>query len=153
MSESDPQLLVSTEWLEDHLGAPDLKLLDASWYLPDMGRDAKAEFAERRIPGAQYFDIDEIADTESGLPHTAPPVEKFISRVRAMGIGDGHRVVVYDGMGLFSAARVWWMFRYFGKRDVAVLDGGLPKWLAEGQRTAPCRHRRRPGARRRSPWR
>ena len=133
MAQDEPDLLVSTGWLEAHLGAPDLRILDASWYLPDEGRDARAEFAARHIPGARFFDIDDISDSRSALPHMAPPVEKFVSRMRALGVGDGHRVVVYDGAGLFSAARVWWLFRHFGKRDIAVLDGGLPKWLAEGR--------------------
>ncbi|MBA3324505.1 MAG: 3-mercaptopyruvate sulfurtransferase [Rhodobacteraceae bacterium] len=133
MSASDPQLLVSTDWLAGHLGAPDLRVLDASWHLPDAGRDAKAEFEAGHIPGARFFDIDAISDEQSDLPHMAPPVEKFVSRMRAMGVGDGHRVVVYDSLGLFSAARVWWLFRLFGKEDVAVLDGGLPKWKAEGR--------------------
>ncbi|NNU79317.1 3-mercaptopyruvate sulfurtransferase [Halovulum dunhuangense] len=133
MAQDDPQLLVSTEWLDRHLGAPDLKVLDASWYLPAEGRDPKAEYDAGHIPSARFFDIDEISDAKSDLPHMAPPVEKFVSRMRAMGIGDGHRVVVYDGAGLFSAARVWWLFRLFGKRDCAVLDGGLPKWKAEGR--------------------
>jgi thiosulfate/3-mercaptopyruvate sulfurtransferase len=129
----DPQTLVSTEWLAAHMGAPDLRVLDGSWHMPDTGRDPRAEFAQAHIPGAQFFDIDEIADTTSALPHMLPSAEKFVSRVRAMGIGDGHQVVVYDTAGLFSAARVWWMFRVFGHRAVAVLDGGLPKWLAEGR--------------------
>ena len=133
MTVDDPKTLVSTAWLEAHLKDPDLRVLDASWYLPAMGRDGRAEYATRHIPGARYFDIDEISDQRSELPHMAPPPEKFISRMRAMGIGDGHQVVVYDGMGLFSAPRVWWTFRLMGKSDVAVLDGGLPKWLAEGR--------------------
>lgn len=132
MPHSDPKTLVSTDWLAKHLKDPDLRILDASWYLPDMARDAKAEYAAAHIPGARFFDIDEIADLRSDLPHTVPPVEKFLSRVRAMGVGDGHQIVVYDGMGLFSAARVWWMFRLMGHKDIAVLDGGLPKWQAEG---------------------
>lgn len=132
MPQSDPQLLVSTTWLADHLGAPDLRILDASWYLPGMKRDGYAEYLAAHIPGARFFDIDEISDAASDLPHMAPPVEKFVSRMRAMGIGDGHRIVVYDGAGLFSAARVWWLFRLMGKTDVAVLDGGFPKWQAEG---------------------
>ncbi|MEL6518220.1 MAG: 3-mercaptopyruvate sulfurtransferase, partial [Pseudomonadota bacterium] len=103
-----------------------------SYYLADMGRDAKAEYASAHIPGARFFDIDEISDHRSELPHMVPPVEKFMSRMRAMGVGDGHQVVVYDGAGLFSAARVWWLFRLMGKTDVAVLDGGFPKWQAEG---------------------
>ncbi|MEL6678853.1 MAG: 3-mercaptopyruvate sulfurtransferase, partial [Pseudomonadota bacterium] len=133
MPTTDPQELVTTEWLEAHLNAPDLRILDASWYLPAEGRDARAEYLAGHIPGARFFDIDEISDGSSSLPHMAPPVEKFISRMRAMGVGDGHRVIVYDGAGLFSAARVWWLFRHMGKTDVAVLDGGLPKWRAEGR--------------------
>ena len=129
----DPKTLVSTDWLAAHLRDPDLRLLDASWYLPAMNRDAKAEYAAGHIPGARFFDIDEISDLRSDLPHMAPPVEKFIARMRAMGVGDGHQVVVYDGQGLFSAARVWWLFRLMGKTDIAVLDGGLPKWKAEGR--------------------
>lgn len=129
----DPKTLVSTEWLAAHLKDPDLRVLDASWYMPDSGRNARAEFDAGHIPGARFFDIDDISDHRSNLPHMAPPTEKFISRLRAMGVGDGHQVVVYDGSGLFSAARVWWLFRLMGKMDVAVLDGGLPKWRAEGR--------------------
>ena len=129
----DPKTLVSTDWLERHLKDPDLRVLDASWYLPTSGRDAKAEYAAAHIPGARFFDIDEISDHRSDLPHMAPPPEKFVARMRAMGVGDGHQVVVYDGAGLFSAARVWWLFRLMGKTDIAVLDGGLPKWQAEGR--------------------
>ena len=131
--QDDPRTLVSTDWLARHLRDPDLRVLDASWYLPDAGRDAKAEYAVAHIPGARFFDIDEISDQRSSLPHMAPPPEKFISRMRAMGVGDGHQVVIYDGAGLFSAARVWWTFRLMGKTDVAVLDGGFPKWQAEGR--------------------
>ena len=131
MPNSNPKTLVSTGWLARHLKDPDLRVLDASWYLPDMNRDARAEYDAGHIPGARFFDIDEISDQRSDLPHMAPPSEKFISRMRAMGIGDGHQVVVYDGAGLFSAARVWWLFRLMGKQDVAVLDGGFPKWKAE----------------------
>ena len=129
----DPKTLVSTDWLAAHLKDPDLRILDASWFMPDAGRNAKAEYAAAHIPGARFFDIDDISDQRSNLPHMAPPVEKFMSRMRAMGVGDGHQVVVYDGSGLFSAARVWWTFRLMGKTDVAVLDGGFPKWQAEGR--------------------
>lgn len=132
MPDSDPKTLVSTDWLKDHLRDPDLRILDASWYLPAEGRDARAEYDAAHIPGARFFDIDEISDQRSDLPHMAPPVEKFMSRLRKMGVGDGHQVVVYDGAGLFSAPRVWWLFRLMGKTDVAVLDGGFPKWQAEG---------------------
>lgn len=131
----DPRTLVSTDWLAAHLRDPDLRIIDASWYLPAMGRDARAEYQAEHIPGARFFDIDEIADLRSALPHMAPPAEKFISRMRAMGIGDGHQVVVYDGAGILSAPRVWWTFRLMGKTDVAVLDGGLAKWKAEGHPT------------------
>jgi thiosulfate/3-mercaptopyruvate sulfurtransferase len=133
MPADDPRTLVSTDWLAAHLGDPDLRILDGSYYLPQMNRDARAEYDEAHIPGARFFDIDEICDQRSELPHMAPPPEKFISRMRAMGVGDGHQVVVYDGMGMFSAARVWWTFQLMGKTDVAVLDGGLPKWKAEGR--------------------
>ncbi|MEM7505619.1 MAG: 3-mercaptopyruvate sulfurtransferase [Pseudomonadota bacterium] len=135
MPTSDPELLVSTDWLAERLNAPDIRILDASMHMPDTGRDARAEYAAGHIPNARFFDIDDVADAKSPLPHMLPPTDKFISRVRKMGIGDGHRVVVYDQTGLFSAARAWWMFRVFGHTDVAVLDGGLPKWLAEGRPT------------------
>lgn len=133
MPHSDPRTLVSTDWLARHLADPDLRILDASWYLPGSTRDPHAEYQAAHVPGARFFDIDEISDTASALPHMAPPPEKFMSRCRAMGVGDGHQVVVYDGAGLFSAARVWWLFRHMGHMDVAVLDGGLPKWRAEGR--------------------
>lgn len=133
MSADDPRTLVSTDWLEAHLRDPDLRILDASWYLPDAGRDGRAEYDAAHIPGARFFDIEEISDHRSDMPHMAPSTEKFISRMRAMGVGDGHQVVIYDGAGLFSAARVWWLFKLMGKNDVAVLDGGLPKWQAEGR--------------------
>ena len=135
MAMDDPKTLVSTDWLAAHLNDPDLRILDGSWFLPTMNRDGRAGYDAAHIPGARFFDIDEIADTRSSLPHMAPPVEKFISRMRAMGIGDGHQVVVYDQAGIFSAPRVWWTFRLMGKMDIAVLDGGLPKWMAEGRPT------------------
>jgi len=125
--------LVSTDWLLEHIDAPDIRIVDASWYMPDEGRDPRAEYAEEHIPGAVFFDIDEIADLDNPLPHMLPPQEKFASRVRKLGLGDGNRIVVYDGAGLFSAARVWWMFRVFGHEDVAILDGGLPKWKRENK--------------------
>jgi thiosulfate/3-mercaptopyruvate sulfurtransferase len=131
MATSDPTLLVSTEWLAERLNAPDIRILDGSLYLPGDPRNARQEYLNAHIPGARFFDIDEISDHHSPLPHMLPPVEMFVSRVRKMGIGDGHRVIVYDQQGLFSAARLWWTFRVFGHQDVAVLDGGLPKWLAE----------------------
>jgi thiosulfate/3-mercaptopyruvate sulfurtransferase len=131
----DPKTLVSTEWLEAHLKDPDLRIFDASWFMPGSDQNAKANYTACHIPNARFFDIDEISDQRSDLPHTAPPVEKFISRMRALGVGDGHQVVVYDQAGIFSAPRVWWLFKLMGKTDIAVLDGGLPKWLAEGRPT------------------
>ncbi len=135
MSDFPPNTLVSTDWLETHLNSPDVRVVDASWYLPDDARDPKAEYAAEHIPGAVFFDIDEIADSASPFPHMLPSAEKFSSRVRQMGLGDGNRIVVYDGAGLFSAARVWWMFNIMGHEDVAVLDGGFPKWQSEGRPT------------------
>lgn len=126
--------LVSTEWLAEHLDAPDVRVVDASWYLPGAARDPKAEYKAGHIPGAVFFDIDEICDLTSPLPHMLPSSEKFSARVRKMGLGDGNRIVVYDGGAPFAAARVWWMFRAFGHDDVMVLDGGFAKWKAEGRR-------------------
>ncbi|MCY3875662.1 MAG: 3-mercaptopyruvate sulfurtransferase [Rhodobacteraceae bacterium] len=132
MPDDDNTILVSTDWLRHRLNSPDIRVFDASWYLPADGRDPRAEYEAAHIPGARFFDIDEISDSDSSLPHMVPQPEKFASRMRSMGVGDGHQVVVYDGAGLFSAARVWWLFRHMGKTDVAVLDGGFPKWVAEG---------------------
>jgi thiosulfate/3-mercaptopyruvate sulfurtransferase len=135
--------LRSTDWLADHLHAPDLVILDASYYLSTMNRDAEAEFLAGHIPGAQRFDIDAVKDKESDLPHMMPPSTVFQSACRKLGIGDGKSVLVYDGAGLFSAPRVWWMFRTFGVDRVFILDGGLPKWQAEGREieTGPARSR------------
>jgi thiosulfate/3-mercaptopyruvate sulfurtransferase len=128
-----PKNLVSTDWLHDRLKAPDLAVLDASWYLPAQNRDGKAEYLARHIPGAVHFDIEEISDHSSSLPHMMPPPEQFARQMGELGIGDRMTIVVYDGAGLFSAPRVWWMLRVFGARDVRILDGGFPKWLSEGR--------------------
>ena len=133
MSYMNPEALVTTDWLADHQGAPDVRIVDASWHMPSAGRDARAEFEAVHIPGAVFFDIDEIADSDCGLPHMLPAPEKFSARMRKMGLGDGNRIVVYDSTGVSAAARVWWTFRVFGHGDVAVLDGGLQKWRAEGR--------------------
>jgi thiosulfate/3-mercaptopyruvate sulfurtransferase len=125
--------IVSTEWLAEHLSAPDIRVVDATYYLPHEGKNARAEYEDEHIPGAVFFDIDAIKALDSDLPHMIPPPEVFSARVRKLGLGDGNRIVVYDRQGLFSAARVWWMFRVFGHNDIAVLDGGLPKWKAEGR--------------------
>lgn len=135
MAQDDPKTLVSTGWLSAHLKNPDLRVLDATWVLPHVELDPKAGYAAAHIPGARFFDIDEISDNRSELPHMVPPVEKFMSKMRAMGVGDGHQVIVYDQTGLSSAARVWWLFKLMGQENVAVLDGGLPKWIAEGRGT------------------
>ena len=132
MARDDPKTLVSTQWLAAHLKDPDLRVLDASWYLPGSKRDPFAEYQAAHIPGARFFDLDDVSDHRSDLPHMVPPVEKFMSRMRAIGVGDGHQIVVYDGSGLFSAPRVWWLFKLMGQMDIAVLDGGFPKWQAEG---------------------
>ncbi len=133
MTYANPESLVSTAWLADHLSSPDIRIVDATYYLPMQNKDARAEYSQRHIPGAVFFDIDEIADTGVDLPHMLPSPEKFSARMRKLGLGDGNRIIVYDGQGLMSAARVWWALRAFGHKDVAVLDGGLPKWLAEGR--------------------
>ncbi len=125
--------LVSTEWLAEHLDAPDVRVADASWYLPQANRDAKAEYAAAHIPGAVFFDIDDLSDEKSALPHMLAPAPKFASRLRKLGLGDGNLIVVYDGAGIYSSPRAWWMLRSMGHRDVAVLDGGLPKWRREGR--------------------
>ncbi|MGE4012358.1 MAG: 3-mercaptopyruvate sulfurtransferase [Alphaproteobacteria bacterium] len=129
----NPDALVSTDWLAAHLDVPDIRIVDASWYLPAEKRDPKAEFLDAHIPGAVFFDIDDISDTDQPLPHMVASPIKFSFRVRKLGLGDGNRIVAYDSAGLFSAARVWWNFRYMGHTDVAVLDGGLPKWIKEGR--------------------
>ncbi len=127
---ADP--VVSGAWLAARLDAPDVRVIDATWFMPGESNDALALYATRRIPGAIFFDIDSIADIDSPLPHMLPSPEKFASRMRKLGIGDGSRVVVYDNQGLFSAARVWWTFRAMGHEDVFVLDGGFPAWEAAG---------------------
>jgi thiosulfate/3-mercaptopyruvate sulfurtransferase len=124
--------VTETDELARELDAPDLVIIDASWHMPGAG-DARGEYLAEHIPGAIFFDIDEIADTKSILPHMLPPPEKFSSRMRSMGVGDGSRIVVYDSQGLYSAARVWWTFRVMGVEDVSVLNGGLPKWKREGR--------------------
>lgn len=132
MTNANSEALVSTEWLAAHLQAPDVRVVDASWFMPSAGRNAREEYEAEHIPGAVFFDVEEISDTANPLPHMLPAPEKFASRVRRLGLGNGHKVVIYDSNGFTTAAaRVWWMFRVFGHRDVAVLDGGLPKWRQE----------------------
>jgi len=127
--------LVSTEWLHDHLGDDNLCILDCSWHLPAAKRNAKAEFESTHISGAQFFDIDAISDAETPLPHMLPSPQKFATEVTKLGATNGSKIICYDSVGLFSVSRVWWMFKVFGHDNVAVLDGGLKKWLAEGRAT------------------
>ena len=136
--QDDPKTLVSTEWLAAHLKDPDLRILDGSWYLPQQGRDAKAEYDAATSParGSSILTRSRITVRTCRIWH--PRSRKFMSRLRAMGVGDGHQVVVYDGAGLMSAARVWWLFRLMGQDNIAVLDGGMPKWQAEGARSKIC---------------
>lgn len=136
--------LVSTEWLAANLGAPDLVVVDGSWHLPPTGRSGAAEYREQHIPGAVFFDLDAISDQATDLPHMLPDAHTFSRMVGALGIGDGLRIVVYDSAGFFSAPRVWWTFKAFGASDVMLLDGGLPKWLAEARPTDSDPVRRAP---------
>ncbi len=133
MSARLPDPLVSTEWLAAHLGEPDLKVIDATFYLPHLGRDAAAEFAQAHLPGAVFFDIEAIADHANPLPHMLPDAKAFADAVGALGIAAGDRVVAYGGKGLIASARAWWMFRVFGHDRVAVLDGGSGRWKQEGR--------------------
>ena len=125
--------LVSTDWLAERLGDPRLKVLDATWLMPGEPGDPKAAFEAGHIPGARFFDIDEVADRSTDLPHMAPSPEQFAEQVGAMGIGEKDVIVAYDQLGLRSAPRAWWTFRLFGAEEVYVLDGGLPLWKAEGR--------------------
>ena len=128
-------IFVTPDWLHARLSAPDIVVLDASWYLPAQGRDAAGEYRAAHVPGAIRFDLDAMSDDARGLPHMLLSPVAFSARMRALGIGDGAQIVVYDGMGLFSAPRVWWMLRTYGVRDVAILEGGLPAWIAAGYAT------------------
>ena len=130
-----PSALVTTEWLAAHLGRRNVRVVDGSWHMPQLGRNARAEFAEAHIPGAVFFDIDAVADTRTSLPHMLPSAAAFARHMSGLGIGDRDRVIVYDSRGVVSAARVWWTFRAFGHDAVAVLDGGFARWRAEGRPT------------------
>nr|WP_250808704.1 3-mercaptopyruvate sulfurtransferase [Neorhizobium tomejilense] len=132
MSETS-RFVVSSEWLHNELGSPDLKILDASFYLPAQNRDADAEYAAGHIPGAIRFDHDKVADHSTGLPHMVPAPDVFAEVVGRMGIRENDRIVIYDGPGIFSSPRGWWLFRIMGARQVFVLDGGIDGWKAEGR--------------------
>lgn len=127
------ELLVTTDWLAKEHGASDLRIVDATSFLPDAGRDAASEYESGHVPGAIFMDLAELADANSSLPNTLPPPEKFSSRMQSLGLGDGSRIVVYDDSPNKSAARAWWMLTLFGAHDVAILDGGFAKWKAEGR--------------------
>jgi thiosulfate/3-mercaptopyruvate sulfurtransferase len=135
MSYADPSALISTEALAAQLGAGDLRVVDGSFKMPGVTPTAIEDYRARHLPGAVFFDIETVCDPANPLPHMLPNPTQFAAMMSALGIGDGNRVVVYDSGGLVSAGRVWWMFRAFGHDKVAVLDGGLPKWLAEGRPT------------------
>lgn len=143
----DPEkLFVSPEWLAQRLDAPDIVVFDASWHMPAAGRDPRAEFLAGHIPGAQFFDIDAIADPSTGLPHMLPKPEVFAAEMRRLGFGDGMHAVVYDSVGLFSAPRLWWTLRVFGVERASILAGGLPAWKSEGRPLEQGEARIRPPA-------
>ncbi|MEZ5647675.1 MAG: rhodanese-like domain-containing protein [Alphaproteobacteria bacterium] len=134
--------LVSTEWLANHLYEPDIRIVDGTYFVPGTGRNAQAEFTQSHIPGAVFFDIDAIADTASPLPHMLPSPDVFAQKVGDLGLGNDCRIIVYDNATMIGAPRVWWMFRVFGHDNVAILDGGLGKWVKENhpvtnQKTIP----------------
>ncbi|MGE0499570.1 MAG: 3-mercaptopyruvate sulfurtransferase [Rhizobiaceae bacterium] len=144
MSEKSP-FVIDADWLEKNLGRPGLSIVDASWYLPAQGRNARAEYEAAHIPGARFFDQDRVVDPDSDLPHTLPRAAVFARHAGSMGIAADDTIVVYDGPGVFSAPRVWWMFRVMGAPEVFILDGGLDRWRREGRpvtskvtKTAPC---------------
>ena len=154
MTDFSSKWLVETDWLEKHLGAPGIVVLDAAWTMPGEPKTGYDHYREAHIPGALFFDIEDLSDTSSPYPHMLPAADKFASRMRKLGVGDGMKIVVYDHKGIFSAPRAWWMFRVMGHEDVAVLNGGLPKWLAEGRPAesgpAPLRSERHFAARKNS---
>ncbi|UNK36545.1 3-mercaptopyruvate sulfurtransferase [Shinella sp. H4-D48] len=133
MSKDKSKFVVSADWVEKQLGAPEFRIVDAAWYLPAQNRNGAAEYASGHIPGAVFFDQDVIADHSSGLPHTVPSPEFFASEVGKLGIADTDTIVVYDGPGIFTAPRVWWLFRVMGAKNVFVMDGGLDGWKKEGR--------------------
>lgn len=133
MSKDKSKFVVSADWVEKQLGAPEFRIVDAAWYLPAQNRNGAAEYASGHIPGAVFFDQDVIADHSSGLPHTVPSPEFFASEVGKLGIADTDTIVVYDGPGIFTAPRVWWLFRVMGAKNVFVMDGGMDGWKKEGR--------------------
>jgi thiosulfate/3-mercaptopyruvate sulfurtransferase len=133
MPYAHPEALVDTEWLAAHLDDPHIRVADSSFKLPGIAPTAREDYDRGHIPGAVFFDIDDIAEPGTSLPHMIPSPELFARKMEELGIGDGDRVIVYDSAGLSSAGRAWWMLRLFGHHNVALLDGGLPKWKVEGR--------------------
>ena len=133
MSYARPEALVGTEWLAAHLADPHLRVLDSSYKQPGITPTARADYDAGHIPGAVFFDIDDVAEPGTSLPHVIPSADRFAAKMEERGIGNDDRVIVYDSVGLSSAGRAWWMLRLFGHENVALLDGGLPKWRAEGR--------------------
>lgn len=133
MPYAHPEALVSTEWLAAHLGDPNVRVLDSSFTQPGVTPTARQNYGRGHIPGAVFFDIDDVAEPGTSLPHMIPSAERFAQKMQDRGIGNDDRVIVYDSMGLSSAGRAWWMLRLYGHDNVALLDGGLPKWKAEGR--------------------
>lgn len=131
----DPEILVSVDWVQARITKPGLVMLDASWHMPAAKRDPRAEHAQAHIAEARFFDIDAISDASSSLPHMLPAADGFARSVRDLGVTNADQIVIYDTVGLFSAARAWWMFRAMGHQNVAVMDGGLPAWIASGGET------------------
>jgi len=141
------QDLVSTEWLAAELGAPDLVILDASWHMPDANRAPREEYEARHIPGARFFDIEATSDHDAGFPHMLPSADQFGAAMTDLGVNTDDRIVVYDHSALRTSARAWFMLRHYGARNVAILDGGLAKWLAERRPTESGHPSLRPNAR------
>lgn len=133
MAENRSRFVVTPDWVEKQLGAPEFRIVDASWYLPAQNRNGALEYSEGHVPGAVFYDQDAIADRSSPLPHTLPSPEIFAEAAGRLGIAETDTIVVYDGVGFFSAPRVWWLFRLFGATNVYVMDGGLARWKAEGR--------------------
>jgi thiosulfate/3-mercaptopyruvate sulfurtransferase len=127
--------LVSTQWLADHLGEPDLLIVDSSWFMPASGRSGREEYLAAHIPGARFFDLDEVSDRSDPSPHMLPGAEQFAQAMEQLGVGSGDRIIVYDNSAIRTAARAWFTFRHFGAEQVAILDGGFQKWVAEGRPT------------------
>lgn len=143
MNSTQKSWLVGTDWLNEQLGDPHLVVFDATWYIPSVKTDARRQYLDEHIPNALFFDIDDICDITTHLPHMLPNPIKFSAKMRRLGVGDGMTIVVYDHLDLFSAARAWWMFRAMGVSDVYVLDGGMKKWTDEDRPVDEYPHRPR----------